>query len=132
MPSSPKPARCPAPTRLVKPGSTGNKIRILIVDDNKDTRENVSRLIAFESDMEVVGQAYNGITGLELADEYQPHIVLMDINMPDMDGITATREMSIRVSVLPGHHHLGAVRAGLHALGDAGRGPRLSDQAVQR
>ncbi len=85
------------PTRLVKPGSTGDKIRILIVDDNKETRENVSRLIAFEPDMEVVGQAYNGISGLELAHEYEPHIVLMDINMPDMDGITATREMSIQV-----------------------------------
>ena len=96
MPVAYKPAVSPAPTRLVKPGSTGNKIRILIVDDNKDTRENVSRLIAFESDMEVVGQAYNGITGLDLAGEYLPHIVLMDINMPDMDGITATREMSIQ------------------------------------
>jgi pilus assembly protein CpaE len=85
------------PTRLVKPGSTGNKIRIMIVDDNRETRENVSRLIAFESDMEVVGQAYNGISGLELAHEYEPHIVLMDINMPDMDGITATREMSIQI-----------------------------------
>ena len=86
-----------APTRLVKPGSTGDKIRILIVDDNKETRENVSRLIAFEPDMEVVGQAYNGISGLDLAHEYEPHIVLMDINMPDMDGITATREMSLQV-----------------------------------
>ena len=85
------------PTRLVRPGSTGDKIRILIVDDNQETREHVSRLIAFESDMEVVGQAYNGISGLELADEYEPHIVLMDINMPDMDGITATREMSLQV-----------------------------------
>ncbi len=85
------------PTRLVKPGSSGDKIRILIVDDNKETRENVSRLIGFESDMEVVAQAYNGISGLELAHEYEPHIVLMDINMPDMDGITATREMSIQV-----------------------------------
>jgi pilus assembly protein CpaE len=47
--------------------------------------------------MEVVGQAYNGISGLDLAHEYEPHIVLMDINMPDMDGITATREMSIQV-----------------------------------
>jgi pilus assembly protein CpaE len=85
------------PTRLVKPGSTGDKIRILIVDDNQETREHVSRLIAFEPDMEVVGQAYNGISGLELAHEYQPHIVLMDINMPDMDGITATREMTMQV-----------------------------------
>jgi pilus assembly protein CpaE len=85
------------PTRLVKPGSTGDKIRILIVDDNQETREHVSRLIAFEPDMEVVGQAYNGISGLELAHEYRPHIVLMDINMPDMDGITATREMTMQV-----------------------------------
>lgn len=85
------------PTRLVKPGSSGAKIRILIVDDNQETRGHVSRLLAFESDMEVVGQAYNGISGLELAHEYEPHIVLMDINMPDMDGITATREMSVQV-----------------------------------
>ncbi len=85
------------PTRLVKPGSTGDKIRILIVDDNQETREHVSRLLAFETDMEVVGQAYNGISGLELAHEYEPHIVLMDINMPDMDGITATREMALQV-----------------------------------
>ncbi len=85
------------PIRLVKPGSTGDKIRILIVDDNQETREHVSRLIAFEPDMEVVGQAYNGISGLDLAHEYQPHIVLMDINMPDMDGITATREMTMQV-----------------------------------
>jgi pilus assembly protein CpaE len=89
-------AKALPPTRLVKPGSTGDKIRILIVDDNSETRENVSRLITFEPDMEVVGQAYNGISGLELAGEYQPHVVLMDINMPDMDGITATREMSIQ------------------------------------
>lgn len=95
--SSTKAAPNTPPTRLVKPGSTGDKIRILIVDDNKETREHVSRLIAFESDMEMVGQAYNGISGLELAHEYEPHIVLMDINMPDMDGITATREMSIQV-----------------------------------
>ncbi len=85
------------PTRLVQPGSTGNKIRILIVDDNRETRMHVSRLIAFEPDMEVVGQAYNGVSGLELAHEYVPHIVLMDINMPDMDGITATREMTVQV-----------------------------------
>lgn len=85
------------PTRLVKPGTTADKIRILIVDDNQETREHVSRLIAFEADMEVVAQAYNGISGLELAHEYEPHIVLMDINMPDMDGITATREMSLQV-----------------------------------
>ncbi len=50
------------PTRLVKPGSTGDKIRILIVDDNKETREHVSRLIAFEPDMEV---AYRLVSRME-------------------------------------------------------------------
>jgi pilus assembly protein CpaE len=69
------------------------KIRILVVDDNKDTAENVSRLIYFEDDMEVIGQAYTGREGVDLAVELKPHIVLMDINMPDMDGITATQEM---------------------------------------
>ena len=73
-----------------------DRIRILIVDDHKDTRENVSRLISFEPDMEVIGQAYDGRQGLEMAIEMRPQIVMMDINMPDMDGITATREMSVQ------------------------------------
>ena len=76
-------------------GSPAKKIRILIVDDNKDTRDNVSRLIAFEPDMEVVGQSFNGRQAIEEAISLRPHIVLMDINMPDMDGISATREMVV-------------------------------------
>lgn len=71
------------------------KIRILIVDDNVDTRENVGRLLYFEKDMEVIGQAVNGRQGIEMAIKHKPHIVLMDINMPDVDGITATREMAV-------------------------------------
>ena len=72
----------------------GEKIRILIVDDNTGTRENVSRLLYFEDDLEVIGQAVNGRHGVEMAIQLKPHIVLMDINMPDMDGITATQHMS--------------------------------------
>lgn len=74
----------------------GEKIRILIVDDNTGTRENVSRLLYFENDLEVIGQAVNGRQGVEMAESLKPHIVLMDINMPDMDGITATGEMATR------------------------------------
>ncbi len=74
----------------------GDKIRILIVDDNTGTRENVSRLLYFEDDLEVIGQAVNGRQGVEMAVSLKPHIVLMDINMPDMDGITATGEMSTK------------------------------------
>ncbi|MBN1218379.1 MAG: response regulator [Anaerolineae bacterium] len=100
--SAPAPAAVPpapaAPTSpLPSPPSIkgGDKIRILIVDDNPDTRENVSRLLYFEDDMDVIGQAVNGRHGIEMAINLKPHIVLMDINMPDMDGITATEKMSV-------------------------------------
>jgi len=78
-------------------GDDQNKIRILVVDDNVDTTDNVSRLIYFEEDMKVIGQAYNGREGLEMTMRLKPHIVLMDINMPDMDGITATKAMQKKV-----------------------------------
>ncbi len=95
-------ASAPTSSARAAPSRSGGKrsdasIRILIVDDNRDTREHVSRLLTFEEDMEVIGQAYNGISGLDMARQYQPHIVLMDINMPDMDGITATREMTLQM-----------------------------------
>ncbi len=82
----------PAPVEESK-APPGEKIRILIVDDNAGTRENVSRLLYFEDDLEVVGQGMNGLQGIEMALDLKPHIVLMDINMPDMDGITATQEI---------------------------------------
>jgi len=86
----------PAEQSNVYQRAPGEKIRILIVDDNEGTRDNVSRLLYFENDMEVVGQAMTGIHGVDMAIELKPHIVLMDINMPDMDGITATHEMGMK------------------------------------
>lgn len=68
----------------------GEKIRVLIVDDFADTRENVRRLLQFESDIEVVGAARTAHEGIQLTSELDPDVVLMDINMPDMDGISAT------------------------------------------
>jgi pilus assembly protein CpaE len=70
------------------------KIRILIVDDIPETRENLGKLLYFESDIEVVGTADDGRQAVEEAKRLQPDIVLMDINMPDMDGITASQEIS--------------------------------------
>ena len=67
-----------------------DKIRVLIVDDIAETRENVRKLLQFESDVDVVGVAGSGKEGIHLAQELDPDVVLMDINMPDMDGITAT------------------------------------------
>jgi pilus assembly protein CpaE len=65
-------------------------IRVLIVDDSAEMRENVKKLLQFEADIEVVGGARSGQEGIQMAAEAKPHIALMDINMPDMDGITAT------------------------------------------
>ena len=67
-----------------------NKIRILVVDDIAETRENIRKLLQFESDVDVVGTARSGKEGIQLAFELDPDVVLMDINMPDIDGITAT------------------------------------------
>jgi pilus assembly protein CpaE len=68
----------------------GDKIRVLIVDDIAETRENVRKLLQFESDVEVIGAARTGREGIETAKQSRPDVILMDINMPDMDGITAT------------------------------------------
>jgi pilus assembly protein CpaE len=70
-----------------------DKIRVLIVDDIAETRENVRKLLQFESDVEVAGAARSGREGVQLAHELDPDVVLMDINMPDIDGITATEEI---------------------------------------
>lgn len=67
-----------------------DKIRVLVVDDIAETRENVRKLLQFEADIEVVGTARSGKEAVQLADELKPDVILMDINMPDMDGITAT------------------------------------------
>lgn len=77
--------------------AAAEKIRVIIVDDIAETRENIRKLLQFETNVEVIGLARTGREGLDLARETKPDVVLMDINMPDMDGITATE--SIRKSV---------------------------------
>jgi pilus assembly protein CpaE len=67
-----------------------DKIRVLIVDDIAETRENIRKLLQFDSEFEVAGAARSGREAIELSKELKPDVVLMDINMPDMDGITAT------------------------------------------
>ena len=66
------------------------QITILLVDDIPETRENIKKLLAFESDMKVVGTAGTGREGVDQAQEHKPDIIIMDINMPDMDGLQAT------------------------------------------
>src|SRR5829696_2865096 len=68
----------------------GEKIRVMIVDDVSETRENVRKLLQFESDVDVVAVARTGKEAIQLSQDLNPDVVLMDINMPDMDGISAT------------------------------------------
>ncbi|MBN1311807.1 MAG: response regulator [Anaerolineae bacterium] len=97
------------------------KIKILIVDDNESTREGTQRLLEYEDNIEIVGFAENGLEAISRVEEYQPHVVLMDINMPVMNGIEATQRLQqeaprtkvIVVSVQDDAHYLKqAFRAG--------------------
>lgn len=69
---------------------SNGEITIVLVDDIAETRENIKKLLAFEQDFKVVGAAGTGREGVDLAKELQPDIMIMDINMPDMDGLQAT------------------------------------------
>jgi pilus assembly protein CpaE len=69
---------------------TEKKTSILIVDDIDETRENIAKLVSFEPDMEIVASASGGQQAIEMAKRHSPDVILMDINMPDMDGIAAT------------------------------------------
>ena len=71
-------------------------IRILVVDDIAETRDHISKLLSFETDMEVVGAAASGYEALEVGGQLLPDVVLMDINMPGMDGITTTEQLTSR------------------------------------
>ena len=70
------------------------QIRVLIVDDIPETREHLSKLLGFEGDIDVIGAASSGAEALRMAATLTPDIVLMDINMPDMDGIATTEQLS--------------------------------------
>ena len=74
-----------------------DQIRVLIVDDIPETRDHLAKLLGFEKDVEVVGAAASGAEALEMAARLLPDVVLMDINMPEMDGIAATELLTARV-----------------------------------
>src|SRR5438552_11648866 len=77
------------------------QIKVLIVDDITSTLDNLQKLLSFEPDIQVVGTAANGKEGVEQAKKLVPDIVLMDVNMPIMDGIQATETLAQEVSGSP-------------------------------
>jgi pilus assembly protein CpaE len=74
-----------------------DKIRVLIVDDVAETRENIRKLLQFEKDIEVVATSRTGKDAIQLTQEVSPHVVLMDINLPDIDGISVTETIRQKV-----------------------------------
>lgn len=72
---------------------TGKMIRILVADDQMMIREGLRTILDLEEDMEVVGVANNGVEVCKLADELRPDLVMMDIQMPQMDGISALKHI---------------------------------------
>ncbi len=70
--------------------------RVLIVDDHKIVREGLAGLMHFESDIEVVGQAADGLQAVELSEKLRPDVVIMDVNLGEMNGVEVTREILAR------------------------------------
>lgn len=68
-------------------------IKILIVDDHEVVRDGISVMMGRQQDFGVVGEAQNGVEAVEKARELQPDLVLMDLRMPQMDGVTAMRQI---------------------------------------
>ena len=69
------------------------KITILLVDDHKIVREGLNAVLSLYEDFRIIGEAQNGNEAISLCRQHKPDIVLMDLIMPDMDGITATRKI---------------------------------------
>lgn len=82
--------------------------RLLIIDDNYDHATGIRELVNLESNYDVIGTAATAEIGISLIKKYQPDIVLMDVNMPDVDGITAIQEIkkfndSVKIIALTGY-----------------------------
>ena len=75
-----------------------DKITVIVVDDIEESREMILRMLQFEPSIQVVGTARTGLEALEAAQKFMPDVMVMDINMPDMDGISATEAIRKKVS----------------------------------
>src|SRR5919201_175047 len=77
--------------------STQPKIRVGIVDDNRDLLNGVKKLLYFAKDIEIVATALSGSEALHAAEQHRPDVMLVDINLPDIDGISLTKNIKARL-----------------------------------
>lgn len=82
-------------------GDQGGKITVLLADDHAIVREGVKRILAGEADIQVVGEASDGAEAVALATQLRPTVAVLDISMPRLDGIEATRQIR---AALPDTH----------------------------
>ena len=95
-------------------------LRVLVVDDQEIFLRSVEALLETTDELELVGRAWNGELALELVEQLSPDVVLMDIDMPVMDGVEATRQLAARfpdaqVFILSGLHEPERIAAALAA-----------------
>jgi two-component system CheB/CheR fusion protein len=106
-------------------------IRVLLADDHAMVRQGLRKLLDAYAEIQVVGEAANGEEAVALTDELQPDVVLMDVNMPKMDGIQATRhikqEMPAVIVIGLSIQNVGAVRV---AMKEAGASAFLNKEAA--
>lgn len=108
-------------------------IKIALIDDHKLFREGVKRILSYEPSFEVVAEADDGNKAHEIVEQYQPDIVLMDINMPDVNGIEATRQLiesfsDVKVIILSIHDDENYVH---HALQTGAQGYLLKEMDTE-
>jgi pilus assembly protein CpaE len=102
-----------------------NKIRLLVAEDSRGTRHNLINLLGFEPDVAVIGSAGTGRQAVDLAFQLRPDVILMDINLPEIDGLTATKEIRMRLPTTAviimsvqdeDSYYRRAIQAGAHAF----------------
>src|ERR1700745_3557414 len=96
-------------------GSMKKKIRILLADDHAVVRQGFKMILAAQADMEIVGEAGNGRDAVELAEQLRPDVVVMDVAMPELNGIEATRRLGASTP------HARVLALSMHKDSDIGR-----------
>ncbi len=73
-----------------------DKIRVLLADDHTVLRQGIAQALELQGDMTVVAQASNGVEAVRLVEQHRPDVALLDINMPELDGVQATRQITAK------------------------------------